>query len=177
VQSAMATMTRAREEASPSQMLATINQVIFDNVARRLDRKEYVTMTLLAYTDDGRVSFAGAHQRILVCRKLTGKVERLGTPGMWLGVRAEIASLLVDGEFVLSPGDTLVLFTDGVIECRNDAGEQLDIERLCSLIAQNRDAPVAQIRDAVLGEARRWSRTQDDDRTVVVARYAPDSDR
>ena len=54
-------------------------------------------------------------------------------PGMLLGVFPDPD--LEDGRVVLEPGDTLVLYTDGVVEARDDSGEQFGFDRLQALLA------------------------------------------
>ena len=73
-----------------------LNSVLFDNISSRLASNEYVTLVLIRYSADGRIVFAGAHEHILVCRRETGRVERMSTPGPWLGIRRDIRDSAVD---------------------------------------------------------------------------------
>ena len=75
-------------------------------------------------------------------------------------------------EFVLNPGDTLVLYTDGITECFNPAGELFGSKRLTSAVAQGGvDAPaiVDSIGRALVAHARH--RPSVDDQTLVVVRF------
>jgi hypothetical protein len=63
----------------------------------------------------------------------------------------------------LNPGDHLALYTDGLLEARNKAGELYGFERLQKLFAANPSAPQA------AEEALRFG--QDDDVTVVTLAY------
>ena len=40
------------------------------------------------------------------------------------------------GELMLEPGDTLVAYSDGVLECRNTAGEEFGLERLMASVME-----------------------------------------
>ena len=172
VQSSIAAVTGARPHATPAEILALCNDVVFDNVGRRLGRDEYVTLTLLRYTARGHVEFAGAHQDVLVWRAATKRVERVGTPGTWIGIREGIAPSLVNSSLDLHEGDLLVLFSDGIIEAMNDAGELYDIGRLCEAIeevgAQHPDV----IRDHVFASVRRFTPRREDDMTLLLARFS-----
>ncbi len=42
----------------------------------------------------------------------------------------------VSGELVLEPGDTLVAYSDGVLECRNTAGEEFGLDRLTASLQE-----------------------------------------
>jgi serine phosphatase RsbU (regulator of sigma subunit) len=63
----------------------------------------------------------------------------------------------------LNPGDHLALYTDGLLEARNKAGELYGFDRLQKLFAANPTAPEA------AEEAVRFG--QDDDVTVVTLAY------
>jgi serine phosphatase RsbU (regulator of sigma subunit) len=143
-----------------------------ENIASRLGRKEYVTLSVLRYARNGRVSFAGAHQDILVLRAKTGRVERIKTPGPWIGIRKQIRPIAVENSFDLRDGDLLVLFTDGVIEAENSDGEPFDVPRLASVVEEARHGTPAEIRDRVVSEVSAWTAHQEDDVTVLIARYS-----
>ena len=170
VQSAVVSITGSMPDASPRDVICQLNDVLFDNIRRRLEHDDHVTFTLFRYTSDGRVVFAGAHEDIVVARKKKRKVEMLRSPGTWLGARRDIGRVTVDAMLQLDPGDLMVLYTDGLTESRNDAGEQFNIERLCACVEAKQDAPCIDIRDHIVNEVRHWSRIQDDDISLVVIR-------
>jgi PAS domain S-box-containing protein len=172
LQSAASAIASARERISPSELLVLLNQVLYDNINRRLGRSEYVTLCLLRYLRNGEIAFAGAHQDILVRRALLGNVERIKTPGPWVAIRQQIRTLAEDAKLQLHDGDILVLFTDGVIEAMNADGEQFDIERLCEAISEADPESPAGVRDHILGKVKQWMARQDDDITVFVAKYS-----
>jgi serine phosphatase RsbU (regulator of sigma subunit) len=57
-----------------------------------------------------------------------GRTELLEKGGPLLG--ALEAADFVSGELILEPGDTLVAYSDGVLECCNRAGEEFGLDRL-----------------------------------------------
>jgi phosphoserine phosphatase RsbU/P len=179
VQSAMAGIAETRPDATPAELVALLNAVLFDNISRRLGSNEYVTLVVIRYSLDGRLVFAGAHEHILVCRRDTGRVERIATPGPWLAIRRDLRGVAVDTCMELRDGDVLVLFTDGLIEAMNAEGEQFDMRRLCEVVELHRHEPADAIRSRVLSAVHDWMATQEDDLSILVARYrapAPPSD-
>jgi serine phosphatase RsbU (regulator of sigma subunit) len=69
----------------------------------------------------------------------------------------------------LAPGDRVVLFTDGMTEARNAAGEDLGEERLVELIAANRALGARELQHAVLDAVSAFARGRfEDDVTMVV---------
>ena len=67
-----------------------------------------------------------------------GRTELLEKGGPLLGALegAEFES----GELMLEPGDTLVAYSDGVLECRNTAGEEFGLDRLMAALRAGQTA-------------------------------------
>ncbi|WP_433926540.1 SpoIIE family protein phosphatase [Sorangium cellulosum] len=171
IQSMVSALTSRDPGASPSELIAALNKALYKNVRGRLKRDEHATLLLLRYERSGRVTFAGAHDDILVCSARTRRCASIPSTGVWLGVFPAIGAMTRDSELFLEDGDVLVLYSDGVTEARNVHQEQFGLERLCAAIEAVQSAPVEVIRDRILGEVEGWCSSADDDITVVVARY------
>jgi len=76
----------------------------------------------------GEVTYCNAGHFPPILLRADGRVEFLEAGGPLLGAieDAEFKS----GELILEPGDTLVAYSDGVLECRNAGGEEFGSERL-----------------------------------------------
>lgn len=170
VQSALSALVHARPFASPSELIEHLNEVMFDNIRRRLGRDDHITMTLLRYTSEGTLVFAGAHEDILVLRKGAVRVETVATPGTWIGAAASVRRSTVESTLVLGPGDLAVLFSDGITEARRPSGELYDLPRLCAAVERVRDASPEVIRDHVLREVQDFAGSPADDMTLLVLR-------
>ena len=72
----------------------------------------------------------------------------------------------------LDPGDLLLLLTDGVPEARSPEGQEFGEERVLEIVRQRRTSPAAEIIQAILDEARRFSEPDgiQDDMTVVIVK-------
>ncbi|MGK4006226.1 SpoIIE family protein phosphatase [Sorangium sp. So ce1036] len=171
IQGMVAALTRREPTASPGAVISALNRAIHENIRDRLKRDEHATLVLLRYERGGRVTFAGAHEDLLVCRARTGRCECIPSSGVWVGILPAIDAMTRDAEFVLEDGDVLVLYSDGVTEARNAHREQFGVERLCAAVEATQAAPVDVIRDRILRDVESWSTSPDDDITVVVARY------
>ncbi|WP_437801357.1 SpoIIE family protein phosphatase [Sorangium sp. So ce693] len=171
IQSMVAAMTRRDPSARPSEVVSALNRAIYDNIRDRLKRDEHATLLLLRYERGGRVTFAGAHDDIIVCRARTRRSECIPSSGVWVGVLPSIDAMTRDAELLLEDGDLLVLYSDGVTEARNAHREQFGLSRLCSTVEAAQDTPVDDIRDRILREVDGWCPSPDDDITLVVARY------
>lgn len=172
IQSMITALVRRDPKASPAEVLRVLNQGLHENVLHRLERAEYATLALLRYERGGSITFAGAHESILVCRARDGACEFIETTGVWVAALPDIASQTHDNHFRLEDGDVMVLFTDGVTEALNTRSEQFGLERLSHFLKLNRLLTAEGIRDVIVGAVREWCTTLDDDVTVLVARYS-----
>jgi sigma-B regulation protein RsbU (phosphoserine phosphatase) len=169
-QSIVAALVGRDPSAPPRDVVAVLNEVLFDNIRNRLRRDDHATLMLLHYERNGKLTFAGAHEDIIVFRAATGRCETVETPGTWVGGRRDIRAGTVDTRIELAQGDVMLLYTDGVIEMRNAAGEQFGVERLCAELERLHASSVEAIQDGLLGILSKWG-VADDDVTVMVARY------
>jgi serine phosphatase RsbU (regulator of sigma subunit) len=169
-QSAISSVTQARPAAEPGEVLQIVNDVLHDLVRVRLGLRDHMTLTLLRYRDDGSVEFAGAHQEIIV-RAPDGTPRTIETSGPWLGIVPNIGPHLVKGQFQLAAGETMVLFTDGVVEARLGSGDMFGLERLVAAVSELPcDASAQAVRDAVFARVKAEAPQLDDDATVVAIR-------
>jgi phosphoserine phosphatase RsbU/P len=170
IQSGVSGLVRARPDAPPSELVNILNRVIHDNLRHRLTQDEHVTFCLVRYKADGRLSFAGAHEQILVWRSSTGRCETLETPGTWLGPVEAIEHVTRDSEATLDPGDVMLLYTDGLTEaCQG--GELLGEARLMEALERVAREPVQYIADHLIRTVDEWMDAQMDDITFMVVRY------
>ncbi|HYL64332.1 MAG TPA: SpoIIE family protein phosphatase, partial [Candidatus Methylomirabilis sp.] len=69
----------------------------------------------------------------------------------------------------LAPGDRVVLYTDGVTEAYDGAGEEYGEERLLRLLQEHRQANASALQAKILAAAGSFSRGHwHDDATIVV---------
>jgi sigma-B regulation protein RsbU (phosphoserine phosphatase) len=171
MQSGIGALARKMPDAAPRDLLLALNTMLVENVRERLGQREHATLTLIRYRRDGRLTFAGAHEEILIRRAATGRCERIATPGAWVGAKRDITAGTVDSSARLQPGDLLVLYTDGLIEAAAAAGDRFGADRLIALVEERGASPPAAVRDAILAAVAAFSARRDDDVTVLAARY------
>jgi len=163
--------TLARHIVDPAEILTRLN----DELTERNPRGMFVTMQCLIFDlAQRRVSFAGAghHQLAIVS---SGRPPRLAclSSGRPAGL---MAFNPIEGEtFPLEPGDTFVLFSDGVSEAMNAAEDFYGEERLLATLSAGADVSAADTVTRVLTDVRAFvaGAKQSDDIAVLAARYAP----
>jgi serine phosphatase RsbU (regulator of sigma subunit) len=158
-------------ETDPVRFLDTVNRALYGNV-QRMGTDKNLTLALLDYAA-GEVRLSGQHEELLVVRR-EGCVERVETIdlGFPIGLVDEIADYIQHRTVVLQPGDGVVLYTDGITEAENAAGEQYGLERLCVVVRAHWAQPAETIKEAVVADVRRHIGGHQvyDDLTLVVAK-------
>jgi DNA-binding LacI/PurR family transcriptional regulator/serine phosphatase RsbU (regulator of sigma subunit) len=171
LQSVVSALVRQNPEAAPRELLRVVNAVLYDNVRTRLQQDEHATLSLIRYSADGELSFAGAHEDMLVLRSATGRVEAVPTLGTWVGATRDIDEVTQDSQLRLSDGDVLLLYTDGVIEAQDAQGERFGIERLSRQLERHGEQPALALRDLLAAAVQDFMAEQRDDLALLVARY------
>ncbi|WP_436795387.1 PP2C family protein-serine/threonine phosphatase [Actinospongicola halichondriae] len=115
------------------------------------------------------VSVGGHHLPLLV--DTDGSIEEFGTPGALLGMLGP--PRLHDAHRVLAPGETLVLFTDGVLEARR-GDEFFGEDRIAEILERTARHPAQEVA-ATLADAAIDFQSGDarDDIAVLVLRATP----
>ncbi len=148
----------------PNGLCARLNSLVCHNTGS--DR--FITF-FYAQLDgpSGRLLYTNAgHNAPFVVRR-DGSHERLETGGGVLGVFPDQAFSM--GTARLAPGDRMILFTDGVTEARNPAGEEFGEERLVRLLLENRAGSASELQEKILKAAAEFSRGPwDDDATLLL---------
>jgi phosphoserine phosphatase RsbU/P len=162
----------ALRQTRPSLILAGLNQALLDWPAddQRFLTAIYVNVRPRLAVTSVRISSAG-HPLALV-RRADGQVKAVGQPGTLLGMLAEPE--LHDTRQLLRPGDSMILFTDGVTEARSHVNRDLygDV-RLVKLVGGLRDMSAAQMAAAIIKAIRAFSGGVVADDTVVLVMKVP----
>jgi sigma-B regulation protein RsbU (phosphoserine phosphatase) len=160
--------TLARDLTDPAEILRRLS----DELADRNPRGMFVTIQCLVFDlAAGRVSIAGAgHHELAILSP--GQAPRLAYPSTGLPAGLMPGNSIQSESIALSPGDTFVLFSDGVSEAMNAADDFFGDDRLVATLAPLADAPTTAIVDAVMAAVRSFAAgaPQSDDITVVAAR-------
>jgi serine phosphatase RsbU (regulator of sigma subunit) len=132
---------------------------------------KYVTAALLELEPGtGRGRYVSAGHTSCLHVSAGGEVSWLASTGTPLG----LIPGLPYGEttLTLERGDAVVLFSDGVPEAQDEAGEEFGEDRLAALVAEHRDADAADLVDRIVSAVDTFAAAapQYDDVTVLVAR-------
>ncbi|MBN1283731.1 MAG: SpoIIE family protein phosphatase [Proteobacteria bacterium] len=125
---------------SPSMLVQRINSILYEDL---FQSEQFITMAYMQYVVSRRIiqyTTAG-HPHPIVWRTADKKFEDAGTDDPILGL--EPRGVFHEKQMVVSSGDVVLLYTDGIIEAGRAGGERFGRERLKECM-----------RDAVVGSAR-----------------------
>jgi sigma-B regulation protein RsbU (phosphoserine phosphatase) len=154
-------------DTSLVRVVARINRTFYENVPG----DKFATCFLSRFDPQtGRLVYVSAGHPPAILVRANGTCESLneGGPGLGLFEAADFE----EGVKILSPGDTLVAYSDGVSEAWPTQEEAE--EHLVNLVRTYAAVPVAVLRHQILaGVDRRHGGVRRDDCTVVVLRWSP----
>ena len=147
-----------------------VMQLVNHHITRLEKSNQFVTAlygTLDLETREFAYARAGHEPPLLLTAD--GRVERLPHgPGMSLGMWENI---VVDRLALSLPqGSTLLLYTDGLTDCRNPEGESFGLQRIKDTLCQMVGMPAQQVCDVMLDTLTRYENgaSRDDDVTLVA---------
>lgn len=156
----------ANRHLSPSEMLRTLNDALQE---RKLD-SQYVTMLFGLWNDENltiQIANGGSVQP-LFCRG--EEIETIRAEGFPLGMFPNATW----EEFSIStqPGDSVVFFSDGIVDAQNAAGEMFGNDRLVATVKKHHHKSASRLAESILTDVGRFQGKRDrfDDETVVVLR-------
>ncbi|ACM18635.1 sensor phosphatase, sensory_box and SpoIIE domain-containing [Geotalea daltonii FRC-32] len=160
---------RAQFHSSPSagKLLAYLNDVLYDDLNRA---GLFITLFYVKYDPESRMlAYANAgHVSPLLLRPPEVSCRKLDAEGLIIGVRED--ETYEEKELQMQPGDLLVLYTDGITEAQNSAGEMFGFSRLCSIVSAISSNPPEDVVSIVLEQLAGFTGTTalEDDVTMIV---------
>ena len=134
----------------------------------------FVTVFLATLnTVTGEMGYVNAGQNPPLLRRVDGSYERLKTGGVALGM-FDFATY-ESGSTRLNTGDIVVMYSDGVTEAENPAGQPLDESGLQSIIETSRWGSAKELAWSTFAAVERHNEQRRllDDLTILVARRLP----
>jgi phosphoserine phosphatase RsbU/P len=165
----LAFSVQAEHARDPARVLVEMNRILYG----QLDQSYVTAVYAVVDTEERTITIANAgHPPPLVHRRGNGATQAAGDHGLLLG-------FVPDAQYTntrlgtFGVGDRLLLYSDGVIEARNRAGEFFDGERVARWLSDIERTTAERFADIALDELTRWTDRQrfDDDVTFVVAQF------
>ena len=158
--------TQVGTAVTPSELIALVNRVF---LSRRIESR-LATIFFGSLTPGGCLTYCNAAQNPPLLFS-NGGWERLEVGGTLVGAFPD--AVYEQGVRQLKPGDTIVLFSDGIVEALNVEGEEFGEQRIRESIEPRLKETIEAILDRLLRTLEEFTRgiPQGDDLTAVVVRY------
>ena len=150
----------------PAQVLGGLNRILSSEVHGQFASAAYVWID----TENRNALYSAAgHPPLLCWRNTRGEMQRIESNGLLFGVEPDAEYPVCN--VPLEPSDRFLLYTDGVTETENAAGEAFGDRQLERVVRNNRLHPASELSRQVLAELQRWrpaAVNQQDDITLIV---------
>lgn len=162
----VATHSIAVHADDPAQVLSGLNRILSSEAQGQFVSAAYVWMD----TENRNALYSAAgHPPLLCWRNSKREMQRIESNGMLFGIEADSAYPVCSVS--LEPSDRFLLYTDGVTETENAAGEAFGDQQLERVVRDNCLQPASELLRQVLSEIQKWrpaAVNQQDDITLIV---------
>ncbi len=140
-----------------------------------------MTLVMLRWDiKEQKMYYTGAgHEHIIVYRAKSETVETIASGGIALGMIPDNSNILKETEIPMEIGDSVVLYTDGLTEAKNQTGEMYGLERMAESLKKHGYMPSSEsIFDNVTKDFSNFvgEYVQVDDTTMIVMKkVTPDA--
>jgi len=168
-------MVMARCFFRPLIMSCQNTKVLLEELNKLLvaDTRKDMFMSMLVIKWDAKkksLVWTGAgHEHLILYHSKTKKSEAIRAGGIVLGMTKQAEKFFVEQELHLEPGDSIILYTDGVTECQNPQNKMLELPNLLKLTEKYGHLSAQEICTSIFSELQRFmgNAAQYDDITLV----------
>jgi len=160
--------TQSFAPVEPAAMMTRVNRAL---LARGIENR-FATIFFAILRSDGRLIYCNAGQNPPMLFSAAG-VRKLETGGMIVGLFPHAS--YEQEEVWLNAGDLLTVYSDGVSEALNPAGDEFGDPRIQDVISPNWLEPSDAVLQSLLRSVREFAQDapQNDDVTALIVRYTP----
>ena len=167
VETRSAIRTQANWSSKPANTLGILNNLLYQD----LDTADYfITLFYLQYnTLSKKLSFANAgHPPPLLLKQAELQCTELDAEGLILGVRKNIC--FEEKSMALESGDLILLYTDGLTEAENPAGEFFGLSPVCHILHQHASHSPQVIIEIIINQLKQFCQSESfkDDVTLMI---------
>ncbi|MCB1190070.1 MAG: SpoIIE family protein phosphatase [Leptospiraceae bacterium] len=127
--------TVIKESMKPAEIFRSVNEIMVE----RLKTSDYLSAFMLKIDQKNRVTFSNAaHPKAIHYIHSRDEYILLDTNGIFIGAIKEAEDSYENQVTRLKSGDRIFLYTDGVLEHKNAAGEQFGLDRTIEILAANK---------------------------------------
>ncbi len=162
--------SHAEENISPKLVLNKVNKLLY----RTIEKNSFVSMFYaILDIEEKKLTYARAgHNPGIVVNQSDGNSTLLTAEGIALGLEEGTVfdKTLQENTIDVHSGDTLVFYTDGIVEAMNEKLNEFGEDKFLEIVAENRHLTSSQMIELILKEVKEFASNypQNDDITLVV---------
>jgi len=162
----------AARNPSPADVLRKVNRQLYPDIKEDM----FISMAylILDHQRNGVTLARAGHDAPLLYKRASQSVTPLKSPGMVVGIDSGnvFDRLTTDFAVPLERDDCLVLYTDGVTEALNSAGDEFGLDRMIQSVRASASDGVQTIVKRIIEDVRNFigSLPQNDDITLIAIR-------
>ena len=159
--------TEATPERSLAEFMATLNDFLYS-----VSLPTQFATAQLFRIDGPRLTYANAaHPPFLLYRRELKRTQVFEEPGNLLGAMPRMT--FEEHSMNVSSGDTIFVYTDGLTDMRNQAGEFYSIDRVAAMLEDGRDADIDTLYQRIHADVVGFSPIEEfrDDIAFVITRF------
>ncbi len=148
IRSAIHSVIEEGDVSSPGKIIGKVNKLVYQD-----SKISEVFSTLSVVVIDKKnmtLKYSGAGDMPILYRsKSTGELKRIDSKGLLLGFNKD--AVFDDANLQMNPDDTVIMTTDGMVECRDVNGNQFGVSRLIKTIQKDNfvKSPIDVLRDDI----------------------------
>ncbi len=158
----------ATQQTQAQPFFQALNTALYSNIQRMKSHKN-MSLSLLNYSHN-TLEISGQHESVLLLHE--GELQVIDTDelGFFVGFMQDISLYIHSHQIPFTAGDTVVLYSDGIVEAENPAREEYGLSRLCELLRQHGQKSAAALQSVILKDVRQHidHQTLFDDMTLLV---------
>lgn len=159
--------TFARQLREPGAIMQAASKHLADSLEMT---GQYLT-AFFVRVSPGKIEYCNAtHPEPIVLPSTGAEPVSLKSNGFYVGMLADAPFEFQTGTLATEPGTKLLIYSDGITEARNTAGELYGTARMKASAAKHRALDVAALRDAILADLREFAAgaKAEDDVTLLI---------
>lgn len=159
-------------EAEPHGSLASLMSRLNDFLFSVSLPTQFATAQVFRVNGSGMLTYSNAaHPGFLLFSRESGQTTLHEDPSNLLGALPGLE--YEEQKLSVAPGDTLFVYTDGLTDRRNEAGEFYSIDRIARLLEEAKDADLGTVYETIREDVNTFSATDEfkDDIAFVVTRF------
>ncbi len=134
-------------DKSPAEVLKQVNE----ELCQKIQTQDYLTAFMMKIDRDHNVVYTNAaHQKAVHYVRAKKGFKMYDSPGLLVGALDMAGETYENREFKMTPGDRIILYTDGIVEHVNEAKEEYGHKRFLRTIQEAADWPLDELNKHVV---------------------------